>query len=71
LHRSYFVEPENSGARAYVLLHDALERSGKVAVVQVALRQREALAVLRSRGGLLGWSAALAGRDSQPGLPVP
>jgi DNA end-binding protein Ku len=53
LHRSYFVEPENSGARAYVLLHDALERSGKVAVVQVALRQREALAVLRSRGGLL------------------
>jgi DNA end-binding protein Ku len=36
-----------------VLLHDALERSGKVAVVQVALRQREALAVLRSRGGLL------------------
>lgn len=53
LHRSYFVEPESSGARAYVLLHDALERSGKVAVVQVALRQREALAVLRSRGDLL------------------
>ena len=51
--RSYFVEPEKSGARAYVLLHDALERSGKVAVVQVALRQREALATLRSRGDLL------------------
>ena len=51
--RSYFVEPEKSGARAYVLLHDALERSGKVAVVQVALRQREALAMLRSRGDLL------------------
>jgi DNA end-binding protein Ku len=53
LHRSYFVEPESSGARAYVLLHDALKRSGKVAVVQVALRQREALAMLRSRGDLL------------------
>jgi DNA end-binding protein Ku len=51
--RSYFVEPENSGMRAYVLLHDALERSGKVAVAQVALRQREALATLRSRGGLI------------------
>src|SRR6266536_2287787 len=44
--RSYFVEPEKAGMRAYVLLRDALERSGKVAVVQVALRQREALAEL-------------------------
>jgi DNA end-binding protein Ku len=53
LSRSYFVEPENSGARAYVLLRDAMERSGKVAVVQVALRQRESLAALRSRDGIL------------------
>src|SRR5216683_747056 len=51
--RSYFIEPEKSGARAYVLLRDALERSGKLAVVQVALRQREALAALRARDGLL------------------
>jgi len=53
LARSYFVEPENSGARAYVLLRDAMERSGKVAVVQVALRQRESLAAMRSRDGVL------------------
>ncbi|MEP7024147.1 MAG: Ku protein [Actinomycetota bacterium] len=53
LSRSYFVEPEKSGARAYVLLRDALERSGKVAVVLVALRQRESLAVLRVRDGVL------------------
>jgi DNA end-binding protein Ku len=51
--RSYFVEPERAGARAYVLLRDALERSGKVAVVQVALRQRESLAALRTRDGVL------------------
>ena len=51
--RSYYVEPEPAGARAYVLLRDALERSGKVAVTRVALRQRESLAVLRSRDGLL------------------
>ncbi len=51
--RSYYVEPEQAGARAYVLLRDALERSGKVAVTRVALRQRESLAVLRSRDGLL------------------
>jgi DNA end-binding protein Ku len=51
--RSYFIEPEKTGARAYVLLRDALERSGKVAVVLVALRQRESLAALRARDGLL------------------
>jgi DNA end-binding protein Ku len=53
LNRSYFVEPEGPGARAYCLLRDALEQSGKVAIAQVALRQRESLAVLRSRDGVL------------------
>ena len=51
--RSYYLEPEPTGARAYVLLRDALERSGKVAVTRVALRQRESLATLRARGGVL------------------
>jgi DNA end-binding protein Ku len=51
--RSYYVEPEPAGARAYVLLRDALDRSGRVAVTKVALRQRESLATLRTRDGLL------------------
>src|SRR5215469_658198 len=51
--RSYYVEPEAAGARAYVLLRDALEQSGRVAVAQVALRQRESLATLRVRAGVL------------------
>ncbi|HEX9031275.1 MAG TPA: Ku protein [Streptosporangiaceae bacterium] len=51
--RSYYVEPESAGARAYVLLRDALEQSGRVAIAQVALRQRESLATLRSRDGVL------------------
>jgi DNA end-binding protein Ku len=51
--RSYYLEPEPTGARAYVLLRDALERSGKVAVARVALRQRESLATLRAREGVL------------------
>jgi DNA end-binding protein Ku len=51
--RSYYIEPEGPGARAYCLLRDALEESGKVAIAQVALRQREALAILRSREGVL------------------
>jgi DNA end-binding protein Ku len=51
--RSYYVEPEAAGARAYVLLRDALEQSGRIAIAQVALRQRESLATLRSRDGVL------------------
>jgi DNA end-binding protein Ku len=51
--RSYYVEPEATGVRAYALLRDALERSDKIAIAQVALRQRESLATLRTRDGVL------------------
>lgn len=51
--KSYFLEPDPAGVRAYVLFRDALERSGRVAVAKVAIRQREALAVLRVRDGVL------------------
>jgi DNA end-binding protein Ku len=50
--KSYFLEPESAGAKPYVLLRDALERSDRVAVVKVALRQRESLATLRVRDGV-------------------
>jgi DNA end-binding protein Ku len=53
LNRSYYAEPEPAGERAYVLLRDSLERSGKVALALVALRQRESLATLRTRDGVL------------------
>ncbi len=51
--RSYYVEPEAAGVRAYCLLRDALEDSGKIAIAQVALRQRESLAILRVRDDVL------------------
>ncbi len=47
--RSYYLEPESTGTKPYVLLRDALAESGRVAIVKVALRQRESLAVLRVR----------------------
>ncbi len=51
--KSYYLEPEQAGVRAYALFRDALENSGKVAVAKVALRQREALAALRVREGVI------------------
>jgi DNA end-binding protein Ku len=51
--KSYYLEPEPAGVRAYVLFRNALERSGRVAIAKVAIRQREALAGLRVRDGVL------------------
>ena len=51
--RSYFLEPDKAAAKPYVLLRDALETSGMVAVVKVAIRSREQLATLRVRDGVL------------------
>ena len=50
--KSYYLAPEAAGTKPYVLLRDALEESGKVAVVKVALRGRETLATLRVREGV-------------------
>jgi DNA end-binding protein Ku len=50
--KSYYVEPDKTGVKPYVLLRDALEQSDKVAIVKVALRNREALATLRVREGV-------------------
>jgi DNA end-binding protein Ku len=50
--KSYYLEPDAQGVKPYVLLRDALESSGKVAIVKVALRQRESLATLRVRDGV-------------------
>jgi DNA end-binding protein Ku len=51
--KAYYLEPEPAGVRAYILFRDALQRSGRVAVAKVAIRQREALAALRVRDGVL------------------
>lgn len=50
--KSYYLEPEAAGTRPYVLLRDALAESGQVALVKIALRQRESLATLRVRDGV-------------------
>lgn len=51
--RSYYLEPGESAVRGYVVFREALQRTGKVAVVTLTLRQRETLATLRARDGVL------------------
>ncbi|MET4637021.1 Ku protein [Mycetocola sp. 2940] len=51
--RSYFLEPDSSSAKAYVLLRRTLEATDRTAIVQFALRQKTRLGALRSRDGVL------------------
>lgn len=47
--KSYYLEPEKTGAKPYALLRQALLDADRMAVVTVALRQRTSVAVLRVR----------------------
>jgi len=47
--KSYFLEPDPKAAKPYALLREALVQTERMAVVKVALRQRETMALLRVR----------------------
>lgn len=47
--KTYYLEPEARASKPYQLLREALTATDRMAVVKVALRQRETLAVLRVR----------------------
>ena len=51
--RAYYLEPEGRAMKPYVLLREALTRTDRVAIVKLALRQREQLATLRVRDQVL------------------
>ena len=53
LHKTYYLEPEKTAAKPYALLRGALEQADRVAVVKVALRQRESMAILRVRDNVI------------------
>ncbi|WP_327006583.1 Ku protein [Dactylosporangium sp. NBC_01737] len=51
--KAYYLEPDKTAAKPYALLRDALTNTERVAIVKVALRQREQLATLRVREDVL------------------
>ena len=53
LEKSYYLEPESTGAKPYALLRQALLDADRMAVVTVALRSRTSPAVLRVRDDVL------------------
>ncbi|QBR93732.1 Ku protein [Nocardioides euryhalodurans] len=53
LEKSYYLEPEKTGAKPYALLRQALLDADRMAVVTVALRQRTTIAVLRVKDDVI------------------
>jgi DNA end-binding protein Ku len=51
--KSYYVEPEKQGEKAYALLREALKKSGKVGVAQFVLRSTENLTVIKPKDDVL------------------
>ena len=51
--RSYFLEPDKVGTKAYTLLRRTLEETDRTAIVQFSLRQKTRLGALRARGKVL------------------
>jgi DNA end-binding protein Ku len=51
--RSYFLEPDSTSSKAYVLLRRTLEETDKTAIVHFALRQKTRLGALRVHGDVL------------------
>jgi DNA end-binding protein Ku len=51
--KAYYLEPEGTATKPYALLRTALSEVDRVAIVKVALRQREQLATLRVKDNVL------------------
>ncbi|MDP9398522.1 MAG: Ku protein [Actinomycetota bacterium] len=72
LAKGYYLSADGAGVKPYLLLRRALERSGRIALVKVALRNRESLAVLRPREDTLLVQTMLwpdEVRDARPFAP--
>ena len=46
-HKPYYMEPLKGGDKAYVLLREALEASGKIAIAKVVIKTRQHLAAVK------------------------
>jgi DNA end-binding protein Ku len=55
----YYLAPDTGASKAYRLLVDAMEESGKVAVARVVIRSKEHLVAIRPRDGALAMETML------------
>jgi DNA end-binding protein Ku len=51
--KPYFLEPQKGGGKAYALLRDTLQHTGKVGIAKVVLKTRQYLAAVKPMGEVL------------------
>ena len=52
-HNSYYLEPEELGAKPFALLREVLTKTGRVGIAKVSFQKREHLCTLRPLGNVL------------------
>jgi DNA end-binding protein Ku len=57
--KAYYLAPEETGAKAFALLREALEQTGRAAVAKVAIRDKENLCLVRPYQGVLSMETML------------
>jgi DNA end-binding protein Ku len=57
--KAYYLSPEETGTKAFVLLRQALQETGRAAVAKVAIRDKENLCLLRPYEGVLSMETML------------
>ena len=62
----YYLAPDTGAAKAYQLLVDAMEDSGKVAIARVVIRSKEHLVAIRPRDGALAMETMLFADEVVP-----
>ncbi len=50
---SYFLAPEKTGIKAYRILEQALRDKGRVGIAKVSIREKQQLATLRAKDGVI------------------
>ncbi len=67
-YKPYYLEVGKSGDKAYVLLRDAMEKAGKIAIAKVVIRVRQHLAAIKPQKEGWFWSSCIS-RMSSPMFP--
>jgi DNA end-binding protein Ku len=57
--KSYYLAPEETGVKAFILLRQALEQTGRAAVAKVAIRDKESLCLVRPYQDVLSMETML------------
>jgi DNA end-binding protein Ku len=63
---SYYLAPATGGAKAYRLLLEAMQESGKVAIGKIVIRSKQQLCALRPAGEVMALSTMLFGDEVLP-----